>query len=98
MLPCGSATIDLRGCKIDNKGLPGVETSPFQGGRASTEMALRSQKNDRSRFAKILFNSVARRMGLAWQTSSRGLAIPAARRSWGLSIYRLECAATRSSN
>src|SRR5438445_3502153 len=29
----------------------------------------------RSRFAEILFNSVARRMGLPWQASSRGLAL-----------------------
>jgi protein-tyrosine phosphatase len=29
----------------------------------------------RSRFAEILFNSVAGKMGLAWKASSRGLAI-----------------------
>jgi predicted translation initiation factor SUI1 len=29
----------------------------------------------RSRFAEILFNSVARKMGLAWKASSRGLAL-----------------------
>src|SRR5436190_13655707 len=29
----------------------------------------------RSRFAEILFNSVAGKMGLAWQGSSRGLAL-----------------------
>ena len=29
----------------------------------------------RSRFAEILFNSVAGKMGLAWQASSRGLAL-----------------------
>src|SRR4051812_36169877 len=29
----------------------------------------------RSRFAEIVFNSVAQRMGLPWQASSRGLAL-----------------------
>src|SRR2546423_13173318 len=29
----------------------------------------------RSRFAEVLFNSVADKMGLAWQASSRGLAL-----------------------
>src|SRR6266567_161348 len=29
----------------------------------------------RSRFAEVLFNSVAGKMGLAWQASSRGLAL-----------------------
>src|SRR5262247_3527710 len=29
----------------------------------------------RSRFAEVLFNSVAGRMGLAWRASSRGLAL-----------------------
>src|SRR6478672_440896 len=29
----------------------------------------------RSRFAEILFNSVAGKMGLSWQASSRGLAL-----------------------
>src|SRR5947207_6996376 len=29
----------------------------------------------RSRFAEVLFNSIAGKMGLAWQASSRGLAL-----------------------
>ena len=29
----------------------------------------------RSRFAEVLFNSVARKMGLPWRASSRGLAL-----------------------
>jgi protein-tyrosine phosphatase len=33
----------------------------------------------RSRFAEILFNSVAGRMGLTWKSSSRGLAL-----EWGV--------------
>src|ERR1700739_1948219 len=30
---------------------------------------------DRSRFSEVLFNSVAGKMGLPWQASSRGLAL-----------------------
>ena len=38
----------------------------------------------RSRFAEILFNSVAGKMGLSWKASSRGLAIERGVTTWRL--------------
>ena len=55
-----------------------------EGWGASRAMAQRGQKSVlflctgnyyRSRFAEVLFNSVADRMGLPWRASSRGLAL-----------------------
>jgi predicted translation initiation factor SUI1 len=43
--------------------------------RQKTVLFLCTGNYHRSRFAEILFNSVARRMGLPWKASSRGLAL-----------------------
>src|SRR6516225_10942269 len=43
--------------------------------RAKTVHFLCTGNYYRSRFAEILFNSVAERMGLPWKASSRGLAL-----------------------
>jgi protein-tyrosine phosphatase len=40
-----------------------------------TVLFLRTGNYHRSRVAEVLFNSVARKMGLPWRASSRGLAL-----------------------
>ena len=51
-------------------------TEGFDGERSEkTVLFLCTGNFYRSRFAEILFNSVAGKMGLAWQASSRGLAL-----------------------
>src|SRR4051812_5885618 len=43
-------------------------------GSVRTVLFLGTGNYDRSRLAEVLFNSVAGKLGLAWQASSRGLA------------------------
>src|SRR4051812_8799660 len=63
---------------------PGEISGNCRSGERASGMAKRSERTVlflctgnyyRSRFAEVLFNSVAGKMGLPWQESSRGLAL-----------------------
>jgi protein-tyrosine phosphatase len=69
---------------MGSNGLTRRDIGPFQYAKVSEEMAERRQKTllflctgnyYRSRFAEILFNSVAGEIMLPWKASSRGLAL-----------------------